>query len=630
MQAPVAASAAGPGRRPGGPRLDPQPLAGRAPLGQPRPLRRRDRPHPPRSASWPARRSRWRRTCSAASGVRHYYIAFATPAEMRFQGGFVGAYGILTADGRPGQPRAVRSDRGAQRGPRRRGAVAARAVDLPGALRPAAPGPLPPEPHRVTRHAGQRPGRRPGAPPGRHPAHRRGDLRRPDRAGRAAPPDRAGHRARPGRDRSPRTTPPTTSSATSTSPDRPTTARQDGLDRGVGRHVRRAREPRPPQPGRDRQRPRRPAMRGGHLLFTTFDPDRGGLLHPARLDRHLPRRGAPRPGRPTTSTGPATGSRCARRTPGATRSTASSAREVHYDATVDPTTGSVQATATVTLHNDAPASGLPDYVIGNLFGLPRGTNRLYLGFFTSDELQQATLDGRPLAVESQHEFAGNVYSSLLDIPPGGTVVVTFTLSGSIRPGPDAVDGYRLGIGHQPLVTDDHLSVEVHLPDPGPWRIGGRHADLGRRRAHAGGHRRQLGHRRPRGVHRRCAARGPPPALSAASIGSSHPGPGGHHGHPVPDQPDCAIRRSARGRPRHRKSTDAYQAFPPGPHGASRDARGPRAPGGSGIGPDLSQHPDAHRRQAGRAPVHHRRAHRYRVPARHARDRSPSAAPSSAR
>ncbi|MGZ4717772.1 MAG: DUF4012 domain-containing protein [Acidimicrobiales bacterium] len=32
-----------------------------------------------------------------ADGVRHYYIEFATPAEMRFQGGFVGAYGILTA-----------------------------------------------------------------------------------------------------------------------------------------------------------------------------------------------------------------------------------------------------------------------------------------------------------------------------------------------------------------------------------------------------------------------------------------------------------------------------------------------------------------------------------------------------
>jgi len=39
------------------------------------------------------------------------------------------------------------------------------------------------------------------------------------------------------------------------------------------------------------------------------------------------------------------------------------------------------------------------------------------------------------------------------------------LLGSVRLGPGATDGYRLGIGHQPLVTDDNLTVRVRSGDP---------------------------------------------------------------------------------------------------------------------------------------------------------------------
>ena len=62
-------------------------------------------------------------------------------------------------------------------------------------------------------------------------------------------------------------------------------------------------------------------------------------------------------------------------------------RTIDYDASYDPSTGRVEAKATITLRNDAPSSGLPDGVIGsNGQGLPLGTNRTYLSFYTPLQL----------------------------------------------------------------------------------------------------------------------------------------------------------------------------------------------------------------------------------------------------
>ena len=54
-------------------------------------------------------------------------------------------------------------------------------------------------------------------------------------------------------------------------------------------------------------------------------------------------------------------------------------RRIRYDVRYDPDTGRVEADVTVTLRNDAPASGLPDYVIGNrdTSRIPPGANQMY-------------------------------------------------------------------------------------------------------------------------------------------------------------------------------------------------------------------------------------------------------------
>ena len=147
-------------------------------------------------------------------------------------------------------------------------------------------------------------------------------------------------------------------------------------------------------------------------------------------------------------------------------------RSVSYRSTYDPVSGQVTATATITLTNNAPASGLPDAVIGsNDQGLAPGTNRVWLSFYTPLGLTEARLDGTRTGVEYQREFGtpGDpddptddvpgyaVYGGFHSIPPGATITLEYDLRGRVEPG-----RYRLGIGAQPLVNPDRVLVEVGL------------------------------------------------------------------------------------------------------------------------------------------------------------------------
>jgi hypothetical protein len=149
-------------------------------------------------------------------------------------------------------------------------------------------------------------------------------------------------------------------------------------------------------------------------------------------------------------------------------------RQVDYEATVDPDTGVVEATATVTLVNTAPPAGLPDVLIGvnpsvgtpNLPELPPGTNRMYLSLYSPLTLSSAERDGEPVPVEAQAELGVNVFSQTVDVPPGGTVVLTFHLGGGV----DLTEGYRLTVAGQPTINPDEVSIDVGVAsgtiDPG--------------------------------------------------------------------------------------------------------------------------------------------------------------------
>lgn len=147
-------------------------------------------------------------------------------------------------------------------------------------------------------------------------------------------------------------------------------------------------------------------------------------------------------------------------------------RSIDYQATFDPDTGGVEATATITLRNDAPPSGLPDVILSSGeriltgAGPPLGTNQLNLSFYSPLVLGRASVDGLPIALESGVERGLNAYSGFLDVPPGGTIEVVLELSGAIAPS----DEYRVGVGMQPLVNPDAVTTRLTVADG--WALDG--------------------------------------------------------------------------------------------------------------------------------------------------------------
>jgi hypothetical protein len=134
-------------------------------------------------------------------------------------------------------------------------------------------------------------------------------------------------------------------------------------------------------------------------------------------------------------------------------------RHEQYSARWDPETGRVEATLKVTLENTAPASGLPNYVIGNVIGLPPGTNRSFVSIYSPLELTASRVGGQPAPVQSELEVGFNVYSTFVDIPPGASVEIELDLSGSVEG-----RNYRLDMPVQPFAQADEVSVSVQATD----------------------------------------------------------------------------------------------------------------------------------------------------------------------
>jgi hypothetical protein len=139
-------------------------------------------------------------------------------------------------------------------------------------------------------------------------------------------------------------------------------------------------------------------------------------------------------------------------------------RSLDYAVRYDAATGAADITATVTLRNDAPASGLPDYVIGNtpsLKGLPqqpKGTNSLDLSLYAAGDLVDSTRDGQPIGTQNQVELGHHVYSVRVVLPPTSTTTLVFHLRAALT-----VGAYRLQVVPQPAVVADQLAVRVAAP-----------------------------------------------------------------------------------------------------------------------------------------------------------------------
>ena len=130
-------------------------------------------------------------------------------------------------------------------------------------------------------------------------------------------------------------------------------------------------------------------------------------------------------------------------------------RSIHVDPQLDAGTGSVRSTVTVSLRNDAPANGLPPYLIGNDRGLPSGTNRTLVTIYSPHVLESVSVDGRVSGVQSQTEFGGPVYGVPVDVAPGTTVTVVFELTGAFSGRP-----YRFEVLPQATATPDLLTINL--------------------------------------------------------------------------------------------------------------------------------------------------------------------------
>ncbi len=131
-------------------------------------------------------------------------------------------------------------------------------------------------------------------------------------------------------------------------------------------------------------------------------------------------------------------------------------RQIDHQATVDPDTGAIDATVTVTLTNHAVDDpDLPDYVLGNFDpDLPRATNRQWVTLYTPHQLTHLTVDGAPEVPETLPELGVLAHALYVDIAPGATTTITFSLSGTVAP------DYRLIWSGQPTVRPDELTFDI--------------------------------------------------------------------------------------------------------------------------------------------------------------------------
>jgi len=149
-------------------------------------------------------------------------------------------------------------------------------------------------------------------------------------------------------------------------------------------------------------------------------------------------------------------------------------RTLDYDVTWDPATGALSSTVTITLTNEAPASGLPDYVIGNVLGQrplekkpPPGWNNTFLTLYTPWSHDSATLDGKPLALERISELGRHALSTFVPIGPGATRTIVIRLDG-VLPGTT----YRLSLAPQPQVQPELATVRVAVAGAGKLEVSG--------------------------------------------------------------------------------------------------------------------------------------------------------------
>jgi len=103
---------------------------------------------------------------------------------------------------------------------------------------------------------------------------------------------------------------------------------------------------------------------------------------------------------------------------------------VSYGIKTDRRSGDVAGTLTLSLLNTAPAQGLPNYVIGNLVGLPLGTNRLLVTLYSSAPIVSVMSPDAEVSWNPGNERGLYTATVTIEIPSGATVSLTMEVAGT--------------------------------------------------------------------------------------------------------------------------------------------------------------------------------------------------------
>ena len=197
---------------------------------------------------------------------------------------------------------------------------------------------------------------------------------------------------------------------------------------------------------RDLSRVLDPVVDGGHIMFMPLEADGAIVAGAVGVTGTVP---------PVAENGDAVMVTTANA--GANKVDLFLQRREQYTVQWDPATGQVTSTLRLTLENQTPAEPYPDYMMGNAVNLPRGSNRSFVSIYSPFVLEAARIGGQPAALQAEVEVGRNVYSTFVDIPPGGTVDIEVDLSGSIEG-----RRYVLDLPVQPFAKPDEASVRVEV------------------------------------------------------------------------------------------------------------------------------------------------------------------------
>jgi Protein of unknown function (DUF4012) len=133
--------------------------------------------------------------------------------------------------------------------------------------------------------------------------------------------------------------------------------------------------------------------------------------------------------------------------------------------TFNPSDGDISSEVAIAFKNDAPASGLPPIVIDSVEpGLAPGTNRMWLTLYSPLAFENASINGQLETMSSGVELGVNAYSSYVDVPPGGTVTLRVHLTGQVR----SRAALSMSVRLQPGANAGRNSVEV--TPTGAWKF----------------------------------------------------------------------------------------------------------------------------------------------------------------